>query len=276
MTVEPRQLPRRLLSAAVALPVLAGVIWLGASWFSFLIALAAGFGALELSMMARVAGRRPMFLVAAGWAVCLVFGGHFRAAGFGPDYAVVVVVGGFGFFPALAWLLFRSGYRVGLSDWGLTAAIAIYTGGLLAYAPLLRGLDHGREWIFFVLAVIFAADTAAYLAGKSFGSRPMAPSISPRKTWEGAAAGLAMAIVASAASAYLLGLDIALAEAMALGAAVGIVAQLGDLAESRMKRAAGVKESGWLIPGHGGILDRLDSIVPNLLLVYYFVMWTVQ
>jgi phosphatidate cytidylyltransferase len=99
----------------------------------------------------------------------------------------------------------------------------------------------------------------------------MAPSISPAKTWEGSVGGIAGALGASVAAVTLLDLDSGVGEALVLGAIIGVVAQLGDLVESRLKRISDVKDSGWLMPGHGGVLDRLDSIVFNLVVVYYFV-----
>ena len=104
----------------------------------------------------------------------------------------------------------------------------------------------------------------------------MAPRISPGKTWEGTAAGLAAAAAACAALAASLGLPLALPFAASLGVVLGFVAILGDLAESALKRYCGVKDSGALVPGHGGVLDRLDSIVFNLPLVYHLIAWTVQ
>ncbi|MCI0822109.1 MAG: phosphatidate cytidylyltransferase, partial [Chloroflexi bacterium] len=142
-------------------------------------------------------------------------------------------------------------------------------------APLLRAVDHGREWVVFLLLVTFAADTAAYFVGKSIGQTPLVPSISPSKTREGAVGGLIGAAVASLAANYVLGLNALAWEALILGVLIGIVGQLGDLAESRIKRLAGVKDSGVIIPGHGGLLDRLDSIVLNMVVVYYFVTWEI-
>ena len=155
----------------------------------------------------------------------------------------------------------------------MVIAPAAYVGGLLFYAPLLRGLEQGLEWVALLLVITFATDTCAFFGGKALGRHRLAPSISPGKTVEGAGGGLAGAMGASALAAWALGLDVATPAAVALGAAAGVAGQLGDLAESRMKRIAGVKDSGSLFPGHGGMLDRVDSIVFNLPVVYYFVLW---
>ena len=271
----------RIASAAVALPLLVLVIWAGSPWFTLLVAVAAAVGALELCQMARQRGRRPMSLVAAGWAVAMVAGSHFMASGSSvptPLTAVVVsaAIAGFGTLTSLVWLIWRSRQGVGLADWAISAGAALYAGGLLAYGPLLRGLDRGGEWIFFLVLVTFAADTSAFFTGRRIGKRQLAPTISPGKTWEGAMGGLLAAMGVSVAAAGGLGLDMKLAVALVLGALMGGVGQVGDLVESWLKRLAGVKDSGWLIPGHGGVLDRLDSIVFNLVLLYHFVIWAVQ
>lgn len=271
----------RVATAAVGLPLLALVIWAGSPWFSFLVAVAAAIGALELCHMARQRGRRPMALVAAVWAVALVGGAHFVASDSTdeaalPALAVTLAIVAGGALVSLIWMLLRSGHGVGLGDWAVTAGAALYIGGLLSYAPLIWGLGEGREWVFLAVGVIFAADTAAFATGKSVGRRPMAPTVSPGKTWEGSLGGLLGAVAACVAFTALLDLGVAVALAVVLGALMAVVGQLGDLAQSRLKRAAGVKDSGWLVPGHGGLLDRLDSIVFNLPLVYYFVMWVIQ
>ena len=123
-----------------------------------------------------------------------------------------------------------------------------------------------------LLAVTFSSDTGAFLVGKAIGKQPLAPTISPNKTWEGAIGGFLAAILAAFIAAWALNIDAGLPLIAILGALMGVVGQLGDLFESKLKRLADIKESGRLLPGHGGVLDRLDSIVFNLALVYYFVM----
>ena len=144
------------------------------------------------------------------------------------------------------------------------------------YAPILRGIGQGTLWVLVTLTVTFAVDTGALYAGKKFGKNLMVPSISPSKTWEGAVAGFILSIVLTPMLVIFLDLIDSLYLALGLGFLIGIVGQLGDLAESKLKRVAGFKDSGVLMPGHGGVLDRLDSVVFNLALVYYFVIWTIQ
>lgn len=177
---------------------------------------------------------------------------------------------------AIAWLIWRRQRGSSPLVWITPIAIIFYPAGFLFHAPLLRNLPQGMEWVLFLLLVTFATDTSAYFVGRAIGKRPLAPSISPSKTWEGAIGGVLGATGVAVAANFVLGLNALLIETIILGILLGVIGQFGDLAESRLKRIASVKDSGWLIPGHGGILDRLDSIVFNILVVYYFVIWEIQ
>ena len=283
-----RQMALRTASAAVGVPVLIGAIWVGSPYFSVLVAVGAGLGAWELTKMAENVDRRPPPLVTVTWAVCLVAVGYILAQGFSGDriplpfagrslsgYKTpwVFVVAAFAY---VTWQVRYARSRVPMSDVRLAMGIALYTGGLLAFGPLMRGLEHGREWVLFTVLVTFAADTSAFFVGRAVGRIPLAPQISPGKTREGAVGGLGGAVAASLMFGALLDIPAPLAAQIVLGLLIGVAAQAGDLAESWMKRKTEVKDSGNLIPGHGGVLDRLDSIVPNLPLVYIFAMWVAQ
>ena len=276
----------RVASATAGLPLLALAIWFGSPgldrtpvsplvWFSAVVALLAAVGAMEVCQLAGKQGRGTASEVAAVWSVALVGGAHFVASGYSVEETLPAVVAvwalAFG-----AWLPRRPRGGIGLAGWGLTLGAALYPGGLLSYAPLLRALEQGREWVLVAAFVTFAADSSAFFVGRRFGRTPLAPEISPGKTWEGGMGGVLGALGAMVGLAFLLGLDAPMAYLLGLGALMGVVGQLGDLLESRLKRLAGVKDSGRIIPGHGGVLDRVDSIVFNLVLVYYFVVWVVQ
>ena len=265
----------RLVSAAVGLPVLLVFILVGPPLFSLLAAALAALGAWELTRMADNAGKDPPALVTIVWAIALVVIGHVLAEDFSPrdtTHGLVAAVA----FAYVTWQVRYARSRVRARDIRIGAGIALYTGGLLAFAPLLRGLEDGHKWTLLALLVTFAADTSAFYVGRSMGRIPLSPRISPGKTREGAVGGLAGAAAACPVLAAPLQLPVSLPAQLLLGLLIGAAAQLGDLAESWMKRAAKVKDSGALIPGHGGVLDRLDSIVPNLALVYSFVIWGIQ
>ena len=269
----------RIATAAVGVPLLVLAAWAGGIWFLALAAAAAAVGSLEVSVMARRRGHRPAATLAQAWSVAFVVAAYVGSTG-GDTHAeaaallaVVALVGQAVVLPAALW---RSTPKRAVAGWAVTAGAALYPGLLLAYAPLLRALDDGFPWVLLLLGTVFAADTAAYFAGRLLGRRRMAPRISPGKTWEGTAGGLAAAAAACAIIAAALDLPISLLLATGLGIAMGFAAVLGDLAESALKRYCGVKDSGAIVPGHGGVLDRLDSIVFNLPLVYHLIAWTVQ
>ena len=268
----------RIATAAVGVPLLVLAAWAGGLWFLALAA-AAAVGSLEVSAMARRRGHKPAATLAQAWAVAMVAAAYVAStAGDSPAeaaavLAVVALVAQGVVLPVTLW---RSTPSRAVANWAVTAGAALYPGLLLAYAPLLRSLDDGFLWVLLLLGTVFASDTAAFFTGRLLGRSRMAPRISPGKTWEGTAAGLVAAAAASTVLATALGLPLAPPFAAALGVAVGVVAILGDLAESALKRACGVKDSGTLVPGHGGVLDRLDSIVFNLPLMYHFIAWTVQ
>ena len=165
-------------------------------------------------------------------------------------------------------LLRRTG-RAPLLVYGGAAAGAACVAGSLALLVLTRAGDAGLAWAALAFLATYATDTGAFATGKLAGRRKMAPSISPGKTWEGAAGGFLCGLAAVVALVFLLdGIADALLPAVALGVALPVAAQAGDLAESKLKRMAGAKDSGRLIPGHGGMLDRLDSLAAVFPLVY--------
>ena len=158
----------------------------------------------------------------------------------------------------------------GLRDWVLAASGVCYIALPFAALGLTRLGDAGLQWVALAFLATFATDTGAYAVGRAVGRRKLAPSVSPGKTWEGAIGGLLGAAGATVALVHLLdGVESRVWPALALGLAIGVAAQAGDLLESKLKRMAGAKDSGRLIPGHGGLLDRLDSLVPVFPLVYY-------
>ena len=148
----------------------------------------------------------------------------------------------------------------------------LYVPLLLAHLAMLRGLPDGRGWVFLVMLVVMAGDSCAYFSGINFGRRKLYPAISPKKSVEGAVGGLLGSLAGALLAKLwflqaLTGVDV-----LFLGLILGAVGQLGDLFESMLKRSFGVKDSGTLIPGHGGILDRLDSLLFVFPLAYYYAL----
>jgi phosphatidate cytidylyltransferase len=263
--VPPKKsdLPARLISAAVLIPLLILVGWLGGITVAVVTTLAALIGLNEILLLVRRAGWRPLRPEG------IILGGLVTAAAAFDGQITLLAAAGVAAALLIAAAVVRRN-SLFLGDFVFTAIPVFYVALPLASIVLLRDGAAGLEWLILAFAATFALDTGAYAVGRLVGKHKMAPSISPGKTWEGAAGGFLAAIGATIALAALLGdITIAYWQAALLGAGIGVIGQLGDLAESKLKRMARVKDSGVLIPGHGGLLDRLDSLVLVFPLVYY-------
>jgi len=154
-----------------------------------------------------------------------------------------------------------------------TLLAVLYVGWLLGYAILLhQSSSLGAELVLFLVGVTWVGETCAYLVGSSIGRHRLAPVISPKKTLEGAVAQVVASVLTAAVLGAWLLPSCSTAAMLAGGALLGVVGQIGDLAESAIKRSVGTKDTGGLIPGHGGILDRIDSLLFNLPAFYYFTL----
>ena len=264
----------RVLTALVGIPILVIAIWWGAPWLTALVLLIAVLSIREFyCLLPQNAGPLPTALGVL-WIIALVLGGQ-AATGLNSFLLISSAIWLAGAFFALLWFIaFYAGQR------HLVAAIylivgPIYVGFLLAHSLVLRevgGYDAlSRSWLLFAVLVTFATDMGAFFVGRSLGRHPMAPGISPGKTWEGGAGGWLCAVVAALILDQVLDLAMVGWQVVVIGATVGVLAQCGDLLESKLKRISNVKDAGSIIPGHGGILDRLDSIVISVPAVYYFV-----
>lgn len=148
----------------------------------------------------------------------------------------------------------------------------LYVPLLTSFMVLLRGGEGGQWWILFLFAVIWGNDILAYYTGRSIGRHKLSRVVSPKKTIEGAIGGLVGGIVVAVVFRYALFSDRGVVELAVLALLLGLVGQAGDLFESMIKRSAGVKDSGFIVPGHGGILDRIDSLLFCLPLLYCYIM----
>ncbi len=256
-------LMQRVITALVLIPPVIAAIWL----FSTAViasVLAAFFliGAWEWSQLMRLKEplSRALYVAAIGALLVILYGLRDE-----PDLMVFTLILAMAWWLlALVWIIrYPAGLHEGDSRQGLKAVIGF---ALLGPAFLALTLLHAREqgplWILFLLVLIWAADTGAYFSGRSFGKHKLALRVSPGKTWEGAAGGLLLsAVVAALGGHYLFQLELLpLFFFVVLCAGVVVFSIVGDLTESMFKRHAGVKDSGTLFPGHGGVLDRLDSL----------------
>lgn len=149
----------------------------------------------------------------------------------------------------------------------------LYVAVPLSYTVLLRRMEGGEWWIMFLLVVIWSNDTFALVTGKTIGKKKLCPEISPKKTVEGAVGGMVGGFIAAYLFNVFLSMGLDIKGVVFLSAVIGVVGIIGDLTESLLKRAAGVKDSGTIIPGHGGVLDRIDSILFPVPVLYYSLLW---
>ena len=260
------ELRLRLISAAVGLPVLLAFIWAGGALFVGAAAAAAALAVREMLALLRVARVRRASASAPSAAGEGDGGASLSAEKRAEDVPSAAGEGA----ESASQAAGEGAAGAAPRDWAIAALGVCYVALPFAALILTRLGDAGLQWVALAFLTTFATDTGAYAAGKAMGRRKLAPSVSPGKTWEGAAGGLLAAMGAAAGLVHLLdGVESRVWPALALGLAVGVAAQAGDLLESKLKRMAGAKNSGRLIPGHGGLLDRLDSLVPVFPLVYY-------
>ncbi len=268
-------LKHRVITAIVGVPIIVFAIWFGAPWFTVLIAAAALAGTYEFYCMARFDRREPLFYLGLLSTLALVLSPHYAHR----DPGVLPMVVTTALLVSLTLLLRRPSRENSFRNWAWMIAGALYVGWMLSYWVSLRGMDDGRSWVYIAMLTVFANDTGAFFVGRALGRHKLAPAISPAKTWEGALGGLICAILGAVVTAAILSLISAFTfsywQIIALGTIVGLFAQLGDLVESLLKRNTGAKESGRLLPGHGGILDRFDSIIFVGAVVYYYVIWMI-
>ena len=270
---------QRTLTALVGLPVVLAAVWLGTPWLTILLVVIAAQATREIyRMLPTGIGPLPVALGAL-WAISLVLGA--QASSSLNDFLLISAgILAAGAFVSLLWLLaYYSAGRYATAV-GYLMGGPFCAGFLLAHVLVLRDIgdtgEVGREWLLVALLAVFATDTGAFLVGQTLGRHRMAPTISPNKTWEGAAGGLAWAVVAVMVLGVAFDLATPLWQLGVIGATVGVLAQWGDLAESKLKRISNLKDSGSIILGHGGVLDRLDSVVLSLPAVYYLLATVFQ
>jgi phosphatidate cytidylyltransferase len=256
----------RVLTAALAIPGLWVVVqYLPVAFFAGFIVAVAAVGLQEYFGMALPG--RPLER-AAGVALGIVVAGGVvsgRSEGWGGGLALAVI-GGLG----LVLLAGRDDLTAAVQRLGVSLLGVLYVGFFTAHFVLLRTSADGRDWVLFTVFAAMGADTGGYFTGRALGRHKLAPAISPAKTVEGTLGAVAGAMLVAWLCRMLFFPLLGQREALALGAGISVLAQLGDLCESALKRAFGAKDSGWIIPGHGGILDRLDSLLFPAVFAYYY------
>lgn len=255
----------RLLFAAVGLPLLVALLLSPETVFSAAVTALLAGAAFEL-LRAAAPGAGVAAALAAGATATLIVASARSVDAFSPWTLLPVAA------LAAVLILRRPSERaVPAGAWWVLAVL--YPGALGAHWILLRGEPSGAHWVTAGLVIMFATDTGAYAAGRLLGRHRMAPALSPGKTWEGAAGGMLAGATAGLAAPALLGLSPGAPAIATIALAVPVAAQAGDLLESALKRRMGVKDMSGLLPGHGGLLDRLDSLLLAGPLLYWLLQW---
>jgi phosphatidate cytidylyltransferase len=273
-------LKQRVAVAAIGLLVIIPVVWFGDPWFSLFIAIAALIATFEFYRLVTNSGKgHPLIYFGLLWALALVLSPHYQNFSVLLNVDVLPLAMTLPIVISLIWLLRRSPQEEAFRSWAWTVAGVLYVGWMLSYWLNLRILEDVGNWVYLALFTTFANDTGAFFVGRAWGKHPLVSAISPGKTWEGALGGLLSAIAAAVIVFIILNLfspfPLRYWQVILLGFLVSLSAQFGDLVESLLKRNMGVKESGKLLPGHGGALDRLDSLIFVGAVVYYYVIWVV-
>lgn len=266
----------RLLTAIILIPVIVYLIYLGGVRFLVLVALLLTLAEVEFCRLLARKDSHPAFIpgVSVVW-ICLLDAQFPTVGALQPGLTLILLL-------SLAWQLFRHQHAT-LADWALAVASGLYLGLCGASLIELRGLrPDGVWWTLIVVPSIFFADAGAYLFGSLWGQHKLIPILSFGKTWEGYLGGIASGSAGAAGLALLwcfrVGPESAIngIQGLLLGFLIATLAPIGDLIISMVKRQAGVKDSGHLFPGHGGALDRMDSILWAAVIGRYYVLWFVN
>jgi phosphatidate cytidylyltransferase len=247
--------------SGLALAILS-ILAIWPSFFFLVIALAIGVGVWEIGIAVRNAGGNPPLLpLLAGGVITTLLTARYGAFGLAAGAFSTVAA-------AAVWAAFRGAGNVRRSVL-IALLITAYIPFLLNFGTLLLRLADGQLWLVAMLLAVILSDTGGYIVGATVGRRPMAPRISPKKTWEGFFGSVAFASLGSLVSLSIL-LAVPIALSVAFGALIAVAAVAGDLVESKIKRHLEIKDMSRLLPGHGGVMDRLDSILFAVPLSYIF------
>ncbi len=272
-TSDNHVLLQRTLASIIAIPVIVVAVWFGEPWLTLLVA-AWGVGAAWefYHIIEKSKGLAPLTVFGMLWTLLFIISPHAAGINIFQKIQPASLLLTTAVIIPLIILLWRKGKDNAFTNWAWTVGGILYIGWLMSSFVFLRKLDGGHGgWVFLALLCTFSSDTSAYLLGRVLGKHKMAPYVSPNKTWEGAAAGVAGAVVVSLLVVFFFHLPLNNWQAASLGILISIFGQMGDLVKSLFKRNMQVKDSGRVLPGHGGFLDRMDSLAFAGVLVYVFV-----
>jgi len=255
----------RIVTALLGLPVVVGLVLAGGYWFLAGVGLIALAGGWEFVRLMKAGGYQPSLFFTLALILLLL------ADGYWPGLRLLSLILTLSLLITLGGQLFRSATITPTVDWALTLAGGLYIGLSMAHLVALRQLAGGLVWVWLALLATWGADTAAYLVGRSLGRHKLWPRHSPKKSWEGLLGSIGGSVIGAGIVAGFS--DFTWKTALVIGFIVPLVGLFGDLSISMMKREVGMKDSSNLLPGHGGVLDRIDSLLFVNVVVYYYALW---
>jgi phosphatidate cytidylyltransferase len=264
-------LSKRLIVAIILIPVGVTLIKIGGWPFTLFIALFLGVAAWEFCNLFKKAGYAPATSLVIIGVVALTITRLLSGFKY-QDLILTIIV-----LSAMSYHLiaYERGRDTSATDFSISLAGLVYLGILGSHLISLRLLPEGLWWFMLIMPVAWMADSGAFFIGSRFGKHRMAPRLSPKKSWEGYVGGIVVGIITGIVLSYLWGLVspvMSLSKGVIVGVVLSVLPTLGDLGESMIKRQFGVKDSGNLLPGHGGILDRVDSWIWAAAIGYYLVL----
>ena len=269
---------QRLIVTIILTPLGLYAIYLGGWAYGLTAAVLVGIAAWEYVQLSKAAGHRPSQVLVIGGVLLLLLQRGLNGFEYEPFVLGLLILIAF----AYHMLMYERGRDQAVTDMGMTLLGILYLGWIGSFLLSLRALPDGQWWTLIILPAVWLADSGAYWVGKNFGKHLLSPRLSPKKTWEGYWGGAAFGTLTTWLLSFAWqagagpGSEITPLRALLLGLAMGLLPTLGDLAESMIKRSAGVKDSGTLLPGHGGAFDRIDSWLWAGVIGYYLIAWFVK
>lgn len=260
----------RLLSAAVFIPIAVALMWIGGALYAAVVMIALAVCGWEFARLPLRTELRLNAFVIVGGILALLSLQVFQL------HALLLPLLSLLLLSNLAVMIARYGAEdYAALRFGLNVAAALYIGGLGMHLLALRQLEHGNYWVIVTVVSTGMGDVGAYFVGSWCGRHKLAPKLSPNKTWEGYFGGVIFAVLSGVLLGWLFAPVVRPLDGALIGALVGVFSPLGDVGMSAFKRSAAVKDFGGIVPGHGGALDRFDTLLIGGTLGYYYILWFV-
>ncbi len=252
------------------------LIWFGDPWVTVVVCVVAALAAYEFYRIVKNENIQPLTWSGILFSVLFAINAYVQAHAIDIPrisswFTLTFLITSITVIPLL-WLLFKQNRQHAFIDWGWTVAGVLYTGWLLSFYIHIRAMENGVGWLFLVLGCTALCDVFAYAVGSTLGKHPLASSVSGGKTLEGSIGGLIASVIVAVIASLLFNLPVNYWQMVLAGVIIAIFAQLGDLVESLLKRNMKAKDTGNVLPGHGGILDRIDSHLLVAPVAYYLII----